>query len=73
MGFRLLHAGRPGGVTAVLDEPWLPWNQIAGAVLVYLPIGLAAAAAWLTRKRPLSTVVVTHLVAIPLSLIFWVL
>lgn len=54
-------------------EPWLLWNQIAGTVLVYLPIGLASAAAWLTRKKPLTTVAVAHVVAMPLPLIFWVL
>lgn len=51
---------------------WQPGNQIAGMVLVYLPVSLAAAAVWLSWKKPLSRVLVLHILAMVLSLILWV-
>ncbi|MFT3876647.1 MAG: hypothetical protein QM708_09530 [Propioniciclava sp.] len=44
---------------------------MAAVVLVYLPIVLAAAAAWLTRKMNVGMVVIAHVVGIVLSLLFW--
>lgn len=52
-------------------ERWLPWNQIAGTILVYLPVALAAIAWWLTRRKPLGMVVLTHSVAACISVLFW--
>lgn len=54
-------------------ETVLVWNQLAAVALVYLPIGLAAVAVWLTRGKPLGFVALVHVVATYLSVMFWVM
>ena len=56
-----------------LTETGLVWNQLAAVGLVYLPIGLAAAAVRLSRHKPLGYGVLVHVVAMFLSVLFWVI
>lgn len=47
--------------------------QLVATVLIYLPVGLAAVAAWLARDKSTGFAVMVHVVSMFLVFLIWVL